>query len=327
MYLFLPYALQANASTTLTVNIFSVNNGRGLEASRNILAKSLEELGCTTYKKEWEDNPGQEEPPVDINIFFEKLNASWYPLAKYNWLIPNPESDSLKRHLEGIDLILCRTHEVERIFQTMNKETYYLSFTSQDCYQSDIEKNYNALLHLAGSTSLKGTKSVVEAWKNNVSMPSLMLIRFGRNAKQLLFQDNVNWVDHKIPLNELRYTQNYSGIHLCPSRTEGFGHYLMEAMSTGAVVITIDGPPMNEFITDKRCLVPPQRTGTCRLAVMYYINPQSLQETIQNVMSLPQDELKKIGENNRLIYEKKTQEFHQNLKRLIQKTLNERMES
>lgn len=324
----IPCALQANASTKLTVNIFSLSNGQGLEASRNILAKSLEELGCKTYKKDWKEKPYKGEPRVDINIFFERLNSKWYPLAKYNWFIPNPECyyQTLSL-LEGIDLILCRTHEVERIFQTLNKETYYLSFTSQDCYQSDIEKNYNALLHLAGASPFKGTESVVEAWQNNVSMPTLMLICHRRNSTQLLFQDNVNWINHKVPLDELRYIQNSSGIHLCPSESEGFGHYLMEAMSTGAVVITTDGPPMNEFITDQRCLVPSQSVAPFKLAVMYYIKSESLKETIQNLLSLPPDELKKIGENNRLMYYQKTQEFHQNLKRLIQTTLNEKIES
>ncbi|MES2199112.1 MAG: glycosyltransferase [Chlamydiota bacterium] len=55
---------------------------------------------------------------------------------------------------------------------------------------------------------------------------------------------------------DLRKIQNKTGIHLCPSEVEGFGHCIFEALSTGAVVITTDAPPMNEFIKDPRCLVP-----------------------------------------------------------------------
>ena len=39
-------------------------------------------------------------------------------------------------------------------------------------------------------------------------------------------------------------------VHICPSAREGFGHYINEARSVGAVVLTIDAAPMSEFVVD-----------------------------------------------------------------------------
>ena len=38
---------------------------------------------------------------------------------------------------------------------------------------------------------------------------------------------------------ELREIQNANLFHLCPSETEGFGHYIVEALSVGAIVLTL----------------------------------------------------------------------------------------
>lgn len=306
-----------HAQIPLRVNIFSVNNGKGLEASRQILKKALQDIGHNVFEKSFNEMPKLNESCVDINIFFERLNPKWYSYANLNWFVPNPECYVQDpAFLDAIDLILCRTHEVERIFKSKDKKTYFLGFTSQDCFRNFIEKDFSVCLHLAGGSPCKGTGAIVEAWHNQMLMPNLVLVV--HNSAPLLNQDNVQWISKKIPVKVLRYFQNHCGIHLCPSQVEGFGHYLMEAMSANAVVITTDAPPMNEFITDVRCLVPYQYTAPVSLGILYFIDPKQFKNTLISLMALPEDELKKIGENNRSMYLQKTQEFYENLKSLMQ---------
>jgi hypothetical protein len=298
------------------INLFSTQNGKGLQASREILKHALTELGHIVYERDFYESRCRNCPEVDLNIFFETINTNWLDRAPVNWFIPNPEwyrQDVIL--LNQMDLILCRTHEVERIFNSMNKKTYYLGFSSRDCLYPSIEKDYNLCLHVAGSSPYKGTQAIVKAWDGRESLNNLTILT--QNHSLRCKQPNVHMIKKKISLKDLRLLQNCSGIHLCPSEVEGYGHYLMEAMATGAVVITTDGPPMNEFIVDKRCLVPYVNSIPQRLGTRYFVDPEQLAQCVEGLMNLSREELKAIGDCNRANYLQKTEEFHQNLKRLM----------
>ena len=97
----------------------------------------------------------------------------------------------------------------------------------------------------------------------------------------------------------------------------------MEAMSKGAVVVTTDGPPMNEFITDKRCLVDYNNTRQQNLATNYYVDPNQLESIVKELFKLPEKELRKIGQTNRKAYLKRKKEFQKNLDTLMKKASQE----
>lgn len=314
--LYFPDAAEARRGEALKINVFSSQNGKGLEASRQILKSELVELGHKIYERELNEAKSESSPKVDLNIFFEVINPDWLDHAKANWFIPNPECYVQDiALLDQIDLFLCRTHEVERIFNSMHKRTYYIGFSSRDCQSLLIEKDYRLCFHVAGGSPFKGTKAILKAWSGKDHLaPLTVLVHYSLLHSE---QPNMHWITERVSLSELRLLQNSCGIHLCPSETEGFGHYLMEAMSTGAIVITTDGPPMNEFIEDKRCLVPCLKTAPCSLATRYFIDPEQLAKRIEDLMNLPDEELKRIGDHNRATYFQKTEEFHHNLKRLM----------
>ena len=315
-FLYGPFIADPRLEAALKINVFSSQNGKGLETSRQILKNELSELGHIIYERELNEKRSETCPQVDLNIFFEVINQEWLECATSNWFIPNPECYDLDLTLlDQMDLFLCRTHEVERIFHSMNKRTYYIGFSSHDCLSTLIKKDYRHCFHVAGGSPLKGTQAILNAWREKDYLTNLtILIHYFLPHST---QANVQWIMGRISLSELRLLQNTCGIHLCPSETEGFGHYLMEAMSTGAVVITTDGPPMNEFIVDKRCLVPYVDTAPCNLATRYFVDPEELAKRVEDLMVLPAEELKEIGDRNRRNYLKKTKEFHQNLKQLI----------
>jgi glycosyltransferase involved in cell wall biosynthesis len=297
-----------------TINIFSLNNGRGLQVDRQILREALENLGHTVEEKELWDNPSSDELKVDINISFEFMVPQWKSYAKYNWFIPNPECFFQSVDLlSTVDLILCRTRQAESIFQSLNQKTYFLGFTSINFYDSHIEKDFSQYFHLASSSPLKGSGAVVNCWKQDDSLPKLICITQWGSTNQ----SNVD-CRPTISEEEVHYYHNACGVHLCPSLREGFGHYIMEGLSTGSVVITTDAPPMNEFITDRRCLVPYRSRAPFNLGGEYHVDATDLAKVVRGLIELPLDELKKIGEKNRLFYLQKTGEFHENLKKLME---------
>ena len=140
LFLFQP-ALKAENVTSekekkaLMINIFAQNNGKGLENGRIILRKALEDLGHVVFERERHIDSDENSIPVDLNIFFETINRSSLSLANDNWFIPNPEfCYESQETLNQIDLVVCRTHDAERIFRELGKKIFYLGFTSRDCF-------------------------------------------------------------------------------------------------------------------------------------------------------------------------------------------------
>lgn len=90
-------------------------------------------------------------------------------------------------------------------------------------------------------------------------------------------------------------------IYLAPSRREGLGLPILEAMSVGMPVITVDAPPMNERIQDKRCLVPVHNEWRLPYGdiPVYDVNVFQFMRHMQLLAELPMEELQKIGAKNR----------------------------
>lgn len=300
----------------LTINLFSMRNGKGLETDEKVLKEAIERDGHQVQSFQ-HSHATNHKHDADVNIFIEMINPEMLSWAPRNWFIPNPEWYRQELALlDRVDLILCRTEEVEKIFKGMGKKTYYLGFTSPDCLQEGVEKDYTKVLHLAGGSNLKGTPVVLKVWSQRDDMPSLTVVKHNQKP-EFAPLSSVMWIGQPLPQVTLRELQNSCGLHLCPSETEGFGHYIMEAMSAGAVVITTDAPPMNRLITDPRCLIPCRNTSSLRLATAYHVDPKLLELKMKLVAGLPIADLKAIGAKNRATYLQQRDEFHHRLHTLL----------
>lgn len=302
----------------LKVNIISKDllNAAGKEVDAILLKTELENQGHAVrlfdYRKE------NELTDADINIFLAQFNLDYFPKAKLNWLLANPDFYVAKiKELKQFDLILCKTEESLRIFQSLGQPCYYLGFTSKDCYQSHFSKDYSKFIHVAGKSVMKGTEEVYSAWIKHPELTKLTLIK--RRGPQMMSVKNIKLITRRVSENYLLKLQNRSGIHICPSKTEGFGHYIMEAMSAGCVVVTTDAPPMNEFIKDKRCLAGYSHTDQHNLSTIYIVDEEKLVNTVKALQLLSIKELEEIGEDNRKEYLRRKAEFKQNFRKLMEK--------
>jgi len=297
------------------INIICLNNLVGLARDRSILEKELSDLGHQVqYVNKNEEN---NIPSADINIFIEHLHHErFFPYAQQNYFIPNPEwykesSDLLAR----CDLILCRTNDSLRIFSEMHPNIYFLNFSSLDRYQENVTKDYFKPLHSIGRSRLKGTDAVIEVWERRLDFTKLTFLQGKRmyqpNSK------NIRMSSKLISDNKFIQIQNQHGLHICPSQSEGFGHYILEAMSTGAVVITTDGDPMREHIQDKRFLVRSIHEEDRNLGKKYEIDPIHLEEVVEYTLSLSREELEEIGRQNREFFLKKRDHFRKRLRDLF----------
>jgi len=269
----------------------------------------------------WNFNQENRIPFAHINVFLAQYQCNLLSKATLNWFIPNPETCEVEiEDLQKFDLIVCKTDECLRIFQPICKEVYFLGFTSFDKYQPTVIKNFSKYIHVAGRSPWKGTQEILNVWTNHLGMPSLIVVK--RRDQKMLDIKNVEIMSEYLPGDMLLSLQNECGVHLCPSQTEGFGHYLMEAMSAQAVVITTDGPPMNEFIKDKRCLVKYSHISKEQYGTTYTVDEQSLAETVSVLQQLPVEELHHIAKLNREEYLRRKKVFTYNFDNLMKQAVH-----
>jgi len=224
----------------------------------------------------------------DINLFFEHIVPELLPEARINCLIPNQEffQRRYRYFLKSFDLILCKTRHAEAIFSGLGCKTEFISFTCLDRFDSDSSKKPYSFFHLAGQSPLKGTSAIVNLWLKHPEWPPLTVVQHSDKIETVK-AENIHYIGEYLDDATLRRYQNESSIHLCPSEAEGFGHYIVEAMSCGAVTITTDAPPMNELVESDRGLLAgyhdsqPQNLGT-----RYFVDPDSLAERVKCTLSM-----------------------------------------
>jgi len=128
-------------------------------------------------------------------------------------------------------------------------------WTSIDRHVPNIEKDYMSFLHIKGCSRFKNSQLLLNLWLQHPEWPHLTIVHHGNiNQNGYLelkesfkYKSNITIYQYKLENIELNILMNKCGVHICPSEMEGFGHYINEGISTGAILITPDGPPMNEL--------------------------------------------------------------------------------
>ncbi|MGD1904666.1 MAG: glycosyltransferase [Leptolyngbyaceae cyanobacterium] len=258
-------------------------------------------------------------PDYDINIFIEDLDPSWFSKARKNYLIPNQEWFHYRwlPYLLGIDRVLAKTQLAQSIFATWGCPTNFISFTSKDRFDPSQPKDYSRFFHLAGNSPYKGTNTLLKLWQQHPKWPQLIVIQSAKQA-QPLFASNICYRIGHIDDLQLQIEQNRCGIHLCLSETEGFGHYIVEAMSCQSLVVTTDAAPMNELITEERGLLVAstknQRKGLDR---RHFVDVNALEKCIQTIIAMNDAQKQILGIRAREWYLANQKQFEANFRHTL----------
>ena len=224
----------------------------------------------------------------DLNLMLEHITPEFLGAAERNAFIPNPEWCLPRdvRRLPQVDCVLTKTSHATGIFHRQGCEVAPVGFTSTDRHLAGVVRQRN-FLHLAGRSSAKRTRLVLETWTRHPEWPTLTVVQHPRMAD---FRPQAANIVHRVDYlddAELREIQNANLFHLCPSETEGFGHYIVEALSVGAIVLTTDAEPMNELVTAERgVLIPFSRTGRQQLATRYLVEADALECAVTAALAL-----------------------------------------
>lgn len=304
----------------MRVNVIGKSNGVGLSRDLTLLADVLRACGCevavlavdsqTSHSRRsllsqvasvwryWRQKHvgGGRQVQADINVMMEHLWPESLPTARFNVAVPNPEwfDRHDQRLLPFVDRVWAKTQNTQRIFQRLRRETSFIGFDSEDRLDSTVLRQ-RKFFHLAGKSTMKGTRRLLEVWCANPQWPTLMVVQHTQTDPDLTganIEYRLGYMDDA----ELRRLQNQNLFHVCTSETEGWGHYLIEAMSVGAIALTLDAPPMNELLTPERgLLLRADKYAKQKLADCYRFDADSLAAAVERLSAMSDVEIERLG--------------------------------
>ena len=238
----------------------------------------------------------------DANLMFEHVWPAHLELARINIGLPNPEwfDRNDQRFLHALDWVWAKTHYTQEIFLRLGKQTFLTGFDSEDRFDPSVPRE-RSFFHLAGKSPLKGTARLLELWLRHPEWPMLTVVQ-SRNLDDVgPTAKNVRVRTEYLSDTDLKTLQNRHIFHLCPSEAEGWGHYIVEALSIGAIVITNDAAPMNELVTTERgILVPCSPAGCQRLATLHQFDIGKMEQAVTHALSLTQEQCRAIAEASQI---------------------------
>lgn len=278
----------------MKINIIARTNGVGLDRDVDLIRAALVSAGgfdvtvshyrsIPPFRRLF---PGRTR--YDANIFLERVYPRWFGSAKTNLLVPNQEHfpRRLLGSLKHISHILCKSRHAEEIF-SRHGDARFIGFTSADLLDEAVQPDYQSFFHLAGRSTQKGTDTILALWRKNPAWPQLTVVQCKENAPPEA-PENVRLITEYVPHEEIKRHLNRHGVHLCTSSSEGWGHYIVEAMSCRALVVTTDGPPMNEIISPERgVLVPWHRQTPRHLGTDWHVDPDKLEILVNELLRMP----------------------------------------
>lgn len=255
-------------------------------------------------------------PRYDLNLMLEHIRDEYAPLARRNAMIPNPEWQwpGEVARLPTLDHVLVKTRHAEPIFRSRGCNATYIGFTSPDRLDRAVSRR-REFFHLAGRSELKGTQRLLALWRRHPEWPRLTVVQHAITANPGPAAANI---DHRIGYIDdaaLKRLQNALRFHLCPSETEGYGHYLVEALSVGAIVVTNDAEPMNELVTRERGIpIACRASGQKNLATTYEFDEMAMTAAVERLVGTDATELVDLGAAARAWYEDNDRGFRERLR-------------
>lgn len=210
---------------------------------------------------------------------------------------------------------------LRRIFP--NKRHIYIGFTSLCKPSSSID--YNLFSHFPGKSKTRHTQDIINIWLKNPELPSLKIQAYNFDISLPFWLQKNNLSLFLGFLEEKNYISEYSknGIHICTSQMEGFGHYINEARSIGALVITLDAPPMNELIdSNSGIVVPVEKSINHHHGKRFIANPEAIEFAILEVSKMPIATRKELGANARNRFLNERRGFVSNIRSIISSYTN-----
>lgn len=202
---------------------------------------------------------------ISLVIFNEQKDVSLVKVASQCGLITGAYVDYYKKatieEFDTYDFLLCNTQRHFSVFKKHKNPIFLQWGTDINLYKprvkSEAEDESVRFFHSAGYGGFKcrkGTDLLVHAFQQVVGPAKLIIhsqvakeIYGDEVAKPLSEDDRIEFIVKTVPAPGLYCLGD---VYVYPSRLDGIGLSVPEALSSGLPVITTDCPPMSEFVID-----------------------------------------------------------------------------
>lgn len=299
--------------------------------------------------------------PAYAKICLEHLLPQWLDIpSEKTYFIPNHEmlSEWDMELAKKVDMILCKNELTYELMSKFNRKL--IKFTSQCCH-STAKKDFNLFIHFGGTSFMKGTLELIKFWIEcngfigaNENAKLLIthspkfnndVVRYWKSLKPVRRKTfmgrkldcenykNIYFVN-RLSDDDYNYFSVKAGIRVQPSILEGYGHTVNEGRCNGTLTITTDARPMNELITDERCLISSSRNipsyevfkpfhnlykymyrGNSRA---HFIDKLDFKNKIESIIALSEKEKISIAENQHSQYIADTEFLHAEIHSLFE---------
>ena len=233
---------------------------------------------------------------ASINIFFGLVNNLLIDYAKYNILIPTPNSFKTEwiEFLPNFDMVFAKSRHIESLFKSFvpNEKLKYIGWRSTDISNS-IDKEYDEFLLFCHNRNMN-YKKIIENW--NKDLPNLNVVNghlFGLRCQQ----DNIEY-HSDIKQNDFEILYNRCGVHLCLSDSEF--HTINQCTLSKSVPVILECP-VNYCDSDICFRVSSKKKkNKLFLGSKYDLDIDNFVKKIGEIQRLSENTLEIMGKNGRI---------------------------
>lgn len=234
-----------------------------------------------------------------LSIHLEVMMHRNIFMAPTNILIPNQEWSVINPLiLERTDIVWCKSRLCETIFSEIGFRTCYIGFQTLINQQPALNhQRKREFFTRIGMTKTRGSDQLVELWSQHPEWPTLhMVIDSSLQPEKTPF--NVHYI------RPIESDETYASLvnsflfHIYVTEAEGFGHSIVESMSTGALVLVTKAAPMTEYADDTNAiLIPAEYAGQMKLSPRFKSSNLQIETAINKALNLSDDQLVNIKNN------------------------------
>lgn len=284
------------------VAIVCPRNGVGLEREGRILQQILPN---STWYDGRSFDPHYARHPKTIHC--EVLRRPYLIRRSVHYFYPDPEWFDMAwvSFKPLIHQVLCKTHHAVTAFRDWNP--LYVGCTSPDRYLP-IPRTAT-IACFTGHSQYKNAGTLIETWNRYRDLPPLHLYSASHDYRPFIKTDNIYYTHGYLSDETMCRLQNTHRYHLCISNAEGFGHYINEAMSCDATILTMNGDPMRELTSE--FLAEPVSERTLNKGVYYTTTPDNIYVGVKRMLD------SQPSQHNREIYLQRDRLFRGKIKEIL----------